>query len=288
MQAETTKVAPTIYDSLKRGSVAVEEVRGLLQYRDLLLQLVRRDIIARYKRSVLGIAWTMLQPLGMMIVITLVFSQLFHRVEGFAVYVLCGLITWNFFSQTTTGAMQHMVWGNTLLHRIYVPRTAFVVAAVGTGLVNIVLSLIPLLILMLLTGVPVRWSVLFVPYSLLLLAAFSLGFGLLLSTLAVGFPDVAEMYQVVLYAWMYLTPIIYPKDIIPESAQIWIFHLDPRYWLFNLNPMYHLLEIFRLPLYGGAIPHWPTLVLGTAIALITLVVGWMVFTRNADQLAYRT
>jgi ABC-2 type transport system permease protein len=268
--------------------VALEEVRGLFQYRDLIQQLVRRDIVARYKRSILGIAWTMLQPLGMMVVITLVFSQLFHRIQGFSVYVLCGLIAWNFFSQTTSGAMQHMLWGNALLHRIYVPRTAFVVAAIGTGLVNIALSLVPLLCVMVLVGLPIRWTVLCVPYAMLLLAAFSLGFGLLLSTVAVGFPDVAEMYQVLLYAWMYLTPIIYPKDIIPESAKIWIFQLNPRYWLFNLNPMYHLLEIFRLPLYGGILPHLPTLALGTAIALVTLVVGWMVFTSNADQLAYRT
>jgi ABC-type polysaccharide/polyol phosphate export permease len=288
MVTEGLRRQPPVYDSLKRGPVAVEELRGLFQYRDLIYQLIRRDLVARYKRSVLGIAWTMLQPLGMMAVITLVFAQLFNRVQGFSVYVLCGLTVWNFFSQTTTGAMHQMVWGNTLLHRIYVPRTAFVAATIGTGLVNIVLALIPLLLLMALVGVPIRWSVLLLPYSLLLLAAFSLGFGLLLSTMAVGFPDVAEMYQVVLYAWMYLTPIIYPKDIIPGNTEIFGFTLNLRYWLFNLNPMYHLLELFRLPLYGGTVPNWPTLAMATVIAVVTLIAGWLVFARNADQLVYRT
>ena len=98
------------YDSQKRRSPAVEELLDIIKYRDLVFQLVRRDIVARYKRSVLGIAWTMIQPLGMMIILTLVFSQLFGDVDGYAAYVLSGLIAWTFFSQTTTAAINHSVW----------------------------------------------------------------------------------------------------------------------------------------------------------------------------------
>jgi len=98
------------YDSQKRRSPAVEELLDIIKYRDLVFQLVRRDIVARYKRSVLGIAWTMIQPLGMMIILTLVFSQLFGDVDGYAAYVLSGLIAWTFFSQTTTAAVNHSVW----------------------------------------------------------------------------------------------------------------------------------------------------------------------------------
>src|SRR5574339_340898 len=113
------------YDSQKRKSPALEELIDIIQYRDLVMQIVRRDMVARYKRSVLGIAWTMLQPLGMMIVLTIVFSQLFSDVDGYAAYVLGGLMPWIFFAQTTTSEIHQSVWGGTLMRRIYVPYTAF-------------------------------------------------------------------------------------------------------------------------------------------------------------------
>lgn len=266
-----------IYDSAKRGSPALEELRGIFQYRDLVFQLVRRDILTRYKRSVLGIAWTMLQPLGMMIILTLVFSTLFSSVRGYPTYILCGLIAWTFFSQTTNAIIAHTVWGGELFRRIYLPRTAFAVSSIGTGLVNIVLSLVPLFVIMVVTGTKLHWSVLFIPLVLILLAAFTLGVGLIISTLAVFFPDVSEMYQIILLAWMYLTPIIYPEEIIPEAY---------RYWLFNLNPMYYLVKIFRMPLYDGILPDWETLLVGTVISMLTLFVGWFVYARKADEFAY--
>ena len=293
MKTEVARTQSPIYDSRKRGPVALEELRGIVQYRDLIFQLIRRDVVSRYKRSVLGVAWTMLQPLGMMLILTVVFSQLFHRVQGFSVYLLSGLIAWTFFAQSTQAAMHQMVWGGTLLKHIYLPRTAFVVAAVGTGVVNLLLSLVPLVIVMFVSGHPAKWSILMLPYSILLLTAFSLGVALLLSTLAVNFPDVAEMYTVVVYGWMYLTPIIWPVSIIPETArfqifQLWALELNPRYWLLNLNPMYHLVQLFRLPVYDGVVPNWPTLAFGTAIAVVALLTGWLVFSNQADEFTYRT
>lgn len=269
--------SPEIYDSAKRGPVALEELRGIWQYRDLIYQLVRRDVVTRYKRSVLGIAWTMLQPLGMMIIFSLVFSQLFHGVKGYPTYVLSGLIAWTFFSQTTSAAINQMVWGGTLLRRIYLPRTSFAVSAIGTGLVNLAFSLVPLILIILFTGGHIGWSALFVPIAMILIASFALGTGLLLSTLAVYFPDVAEMYQIILLAWMYLTPIIYPKDIIPEAY---------RSWLLNLNPMYYLIQIFRQPLYDGVLPSWGTVLVGAGISVTVLVLGWFVFSSKADKFAY--
>jgi len=274
-----TSDTSTIYDSACRGPAALEELRGIFQYRDLLYQLVRRDIVARYKRSALGIAWTMLNPLGMMIVLTVIFSKLFYSIEGYPIYVLSGLVAWIFFSQTTTAALSQVVWGGALLQRIYLPRTAFTVSAIVTGLVNLIISLVPLVLIMLLTSTPLRVTMLFLPISMLLLAAFALGVGLIFSTLAIYFSDVVEMYQVALTAWMYLTPIIYPAAIIPEAY---------RTWLFSLNPMYYLIQIFRLPIYEGVLPPWPTLVTGTGIALFTLLLGWIFFSSKADEFTYRT
>ena len=267
-----------IYDSAKRVSPALEELRGIIQYRDLIYQLVRRDIVTRYKRSFLGIAWTMLQPLGMMIVMTVVFSSLFQGVKGYPTYILSGLVAWTFFSQTTTAAINQVVWGGTLFHRIYLPRTSFAVSAISTGVVNLALSLVPLIALMLVTGRPLRWSAFFVPVAMILFAAFALGVGLILSAIGVYFPDVVEMYQIILVAWMYLTPIIYPEEILPAAY---------RFWITNLNPMYHMVNIFRKPLYDGVLPAWNELAIAAIIAFVTLIIGWLFFSNKADEFAYR-
>jgi ABC-2 type transport system permease protein len=266
-----------IYDSAKRGPVALEELRGIIQYRDLIYQLVRRDVVSRYKRSVLGIAWTLLQPLGMMIVLSLVFSNLFQSIKGYPAYILSGLIAWTFFAQTTSAIITQIVWGGALLRQIYMPRTSFAVSAVGTGLVNLVLSFVPLLFIISLVGLPIRWSILFLPVSMLLLLSFSLGVGLIISTVAVHFPDVVEMYQIVLTAWMYLTPIIYPEEIIPEKYQ---------FLVFNLNPMYHIVRTFRMPLFEGVLPDSKTLIVAVFVSLFTLVIGWLFYSKRADEFAY--
>lgn len=267
-----------VYDSARRPLPMLEELVEILRYRDLLAQLVARNIKVRYKRSVLGVAWTMLNPLLMMLILTLVFSNLFRiSFEHYAVYVLSALILWNCFAQTTVMAMGELVWGGGLLQRIYFPRTVFALSAVGTGLVNLLLALVPLAMIMLMTGVPLQPALLFLPVPILLTAMFALGVGLVLSALAVYFADVMDIYQIVLTAWMYLTPIIYPLAIIPPQYQ----------WLFNLNPMYHLLECFRLPIYAGTLPGLGRLTAASAVALIALIGGWWFFTRQVDEFAYR-
>ncbi|MCZ2126852.1 MAG: ABC transporter permease [Anaerolineales bacterium] len=265
------------YDNAKRIHPALEELRGIIQYKDLVFQLIRRDIISRYKRSALGVAWTMLQPLGMMIILSIVFSNLFHAVRGYPVYILSGLLAWTFFSQTTTAAVIQIVWGATLFHRIYLPRTSFPVSAIGTGLVNLILGLIPLFFILLATGVPITWNILFLPVGILLLTAFALGIALILSTAAVYFPDVAEMYQVVLLGWMYLTPIIYPEDILPEPL---------RFWLTSFNPMYYLIKIFHAVIYSGELPSLRILLVGSFVSFATLAVGWLFFSKKADEFTY--
>jgi|UniRef100_A0A7C4PG34 ABC-2 type transport system permease protein len=267
------------YDSSRRGLLALDELREVLRYRNLFYQFVRRDIVTRYKRSVLGVAWTMLNPLGMMLVLTIAFSQIFRfNTPNYPAYVLSGLLVWNFFAQTTTMSMTTLVWGGGLFKRIYMPRSIFALSSMGTGLVNLVLALVPMLLIMLVTGTPIRWTFLFLPVPILFLVMFALGVGLMLSTVAVYFPDVSEMYQIILTAWMYLTPIIYPATMLPERL---------RFWLEWFNPMYRIVQLFRLPLYDGRLPtwaeFWPTMILSLAFC----VTGWMVFTRKSDEFAYR-
>ena len=267
-----------VYDSARLQTPVLDELQEIFRYRELLAKLVSRNIKTRYKRSVLGIAWTMLSPLMMMIVMTLVFSSIFRmNLEHYPVYLLSGLVFWNFFSQTTSSAMNELVWGGSLMTRIYMPRSIFAFTALGTGLVNIVLSLIPLLLIMLVTGAPLRLSLFFLPVSILIVGMFALGVGLFLSTLGVYFTDVLEMYQIVLMAWMYFTPVIYPIEIIPASY----------IWVFYLNPLYYLLEVFRQPIYLGMLPDLQTLAVASLLSSLTLIFGWWFFTRKADEFAYR-
>jgi ABC-type polysaccharide/polyol phosphate export permease len=267
-----------VYDAKNKTAKPLEELRQAYNYRYLISQLLRRDIVTRYKRSFLGIGWTMLNPLGTMIVLSIAFSQVFKMTEGYPAYVLSGLMAWNFFSQTTYASMVNLVWGGGLLKRIYMPRTSFALAAIGTGMVNTLLTIIPMIIVMLVLGVPVKLTIFFTPIPLMLLALFSLGFGLILSTLAVYFPDVAEMYQIVLTAWMYLTPVIYPEEILPEN----IFFI-----ISTFNPMYSLMKLFRIPIYYGRLPTFEEFLLPALIALVVFIIGWLFFTYRSDEFAYK-
>jgi ABC-type polysaccharide/polyol phosphate export permease len=266
-----------IYDSAQLIPHALQELREAFNYRHLLFQLVRRDILTRYRRSFLGVAWTMLNPLGIMLVLSFVFSAIFTTTRSYPTYILSGLMAWNFFSQSTTSAMSSLVWGGGMLQRIYIPRASFGISAIGSGVVNLALSFFPLVLVMVVTGTPVRITVAYLPVSMLLLACFSLGLGLLISTMAVYFPDVAEMYQIILLGWMYLTPIIYPEVVIPAKYQL----------ILHLNPLYYLIKLWRLPLYDGRWPAWGEFWPAALIAFGMLLVGWLIFTSKSDEFAYR-
>ncbi|MBE0697177.1 MAG: ABC transporter permease [Anaerolineaceae bacterium] len=269
----------TYYDSAVLKNPAVEECVEAWNYRHLIFQLTRRDVLTRYKRSVLGIAWTMLNPLGMMAVLTIAFSQIFRfNQPNYPAYVLSGLLVWNFFSQTTTASMISLVWGGGLFKRIYIPRVVFALSTSMTGLVNLALTLVPMLIIMLFTGSPIRLTILFLPVPIIFLLCFSLGVSLIISTAAVYFPDVAEMYQILLTAWMYLTPVIYPSSMLPENL---------RFWLQLLNPMVQILNLFRIPLNEGRLPTWFELWPPLVTSLIILCIGWIFFSHKSDEFAYR-
>lgn len=267
----------TVYDTAHRAPRAIEELKNVFQYHNLIFQLIRRNVLTRYKRSVLGFAWTMINPLGTMLILTVVFSQIF-KTQSYAAYILTGLMVWNFHAQTTVACIVDVMWGGHLLHRVFMPRTSFALAAIGTGLVNMVLALVPLLIVIVFSGVKITWAILFLPISMLLLACFCLGFGLFISAFAIFFPDVSEMYQIVLMAWMYLTPVIYPETILPEVV---------RHWISILNPMYWLIKLYRLPVYEGRIPTWEEIWPSLVISLMMLVFGWLFYTRRSDEISYR-
>ena len=275
MNKHQTKIK--VYDSAKRGSPAIEEFKVLIRYRDLILQLIRRDLVSRYKRSALGVAWTMLNPLGTMLVMTIVFSQVFGRVPAYPVYVLSGLIIWNLFSQSTNHSMASTLWGSDLFQKIFLPRTAFIISSIGTGIVNLVFSLVPLLLIMVITHAKIHISIIILPVAVLFTAAFSLGIGLFLSTYSVVFPDIAEMYPIILTAWMYMSPVIVPEDSLAKIANG---------LLLKANPMYYMIKMFRLAIYDGQFPDLSTCLIAGIISFSVMLFGWYIFTKNSDKLVY--
>lgn len=266
-----------VYDSSKKKLNALQEIKEAVRYHYLISQLIRRDVLTRYKRSYLGVAWSMLNPLGTMVVLTIVFSQLFGSSPGYPVFVLSGLLAWNFFSKSTSAAMNNIVWGGSLLKRIYLPKTSFSLSAIGTEVVNLLLSLIPMALVILVTGYSFHISLLFLPISIICISCFSLGVALLLSTIAIYFPDVSEMYQIILTAWMYLTPVIYEITFFPEKYRP----------LLLINPMTSLVGLFHIPIFDGRIPTWTEFWPALAWSMGALIFGWIFFTKKTDEFAYR-
>jgi ABC-2 type transport system permease protein len=275
---ETQAFQKNIYDSNKRKNAALEEIRALFRFRDLLVQLVRRDIVTRYKRSFLGLLWTMLNPLGTMIILSIVFSQMFNMKGVYPAYIMSNIVAWNFFAQTTQFSLNATLWGSNLFHKIYLPRTSFVVSTAGTGLINLFFALVPLILIFLVTRVPIRISILLLPFAIILLAMFALGISLILSTLTVFFPDVSEFYPVLLTAWMYLTPIIYPESLLANNPF--------GYWIMSLNPFYRVVKLFRMVLFDGVIPTGHEWLIGGIVAAVTLFLGWFFFTNKSKTFGY--
>lgn len=251
-----------------RSSGLLQSMRELFSFGDVLQELVKRDIKVRYKRSILGIFWTMLNPLLMMLITTLVFSNLFRgSIQNFPIYVLSGYLVWTFFSQSTIAASSSILDSAGLTRKVYVPAALFPLASVVSALVNLALSLVPLVLLMLVTGGTFSWALLVLPISALVLCLFCLGVGLILASSAVFFRDAIYTYQVLLVAWMYLTPLFYPEQIIPDRFRIFVY----------INPLYHLVQLFRSPVYSGAFPDPINIVAAVGFALAVASAGWWFF-----------
>jgi ABC-type polysaccharide/polyol phosphate export permease len=249
----------------------------IARYRDLIRCLVIRDLKVRYRRSTFGLAWSMGQPLLMMSVMAMVFSTIFRfDIPNYPVYVLSGILFWNFFSQSITASMLSLRSNAGIIQKVPVPREIFPLVTVLAGIVNLVLALVPLLFIAMVTGNSLSPALLFLPVSILLLATFTLGMGFLLSPLAVFFGDVIEVIGIVLATCMYLTPILYPLSIIPDHLR----------WIVIYNPLRSLLEVFRDPIFYGKVPPLSHLLVATAVAGTSLVVGWAAFRRNSDKIPF--
>lgn len=213
-----------------------------------------------------------------MIVMSLVFSHVFNQTESYPVFILTNLVGWNFFSQATSGCMNSMLWGSDLFQRSYLPKTSFIISSTISGIINLLFSLVPLAIIMAFSKISFNISLTALPIAILILACFALGIGLLLSSFVVIFPDLSEMYPVALTAWMYLTPIIVPEEVLQSILNG---------WLLKANPLYYILRLMSMTIYEGIFPTGQQWLIAVCIALFTLLLGWFIFTKRADTYGYR-
>jgi ABC-2 type transport system permease protein len=268
-----------VYDSLHRAPRVLEEARALWAYRNLVRELAVRDIKIRYKRSILGVFWTMLAPLLNMIALTLVFSAILKaQIQNYPVYFLTGSLFWTFFSQTTVAAASQTQEANEMAKRIYVPRSVFVASTMLVGLVNLALSIVPLTLLLLVTGFPLHATWWFLPIAVAITTLFSAGVALVLFTLASRFSDVREMYQVLVQIWFFLTPIVYHPAIVPPRFRLAL-------WL---NPMYYLVQTFRRPIYDGVLPSPGLVGISVVLAVLVFATGWVYFARHSYDFAFQS
>jgi ABC-type polysaccharide/polyol phosphate export permease len=273
--ADTAAVVPASPGS--RGSALAELVR----YRQLVVILVARELKVRYKRSVFGLLWTMLNPLLLMVVYTVVFSTIMKAPQrNFAIFLLSGLLPWLFFSIAVLQGLNSILVNQELIRKVRLPQAVFPLSVVGSNLVNFALSLVPLFLLMAVLRQPFTAALLFLPVGILVLTAFTSGVTLLFATFTVFFRDVRHLAEVALQMLMYLSPVFYDLQMLGQHDAWWFraFRLFLR-----VNPLWYLLELVRDPVYYGRLPSLQTVGIASAAALAALVLGFAVFRRLSPR-----
>lgn len=250
-------------------------VRTLFKYKDLILDLVSRDLKLKYRRSFLGYVWSILNPLMIMIVLCIVFSTLLGKgIENYPVYLLSGRLLFEFMRNSTTNAMKSVTGNAPLLRKVYVPKYIFTLAKVTSCMMDLVFSIGALLIVMVATGAPFYWELLLSPLVILQLYIFCCGLGFFLAQLNVFFRDIQHIYGAVLTAWMYLTPIIYKIERLPSKIQ---------FLIKAFNPMYYYVAQMRDMVYYGQFPGPRIFWGGWVMAIVMLVIGVWSFQRSKDK-----
>ncbi len=256
-------------------SLWIIRLKELFRYRDLLRHLVLKDVKLKYRRSVLGYFWSVLDPLLSMIVMTIVFSAMFNRkIEHFPVYLFTGQLMFNFMKVSTSQALNSINSNATLIKKAYVPKYIFTFSKIITSLIDLLFTLVALVIIMLVTGARFSWTNLLFPFVLIQLFVFCLGLGLFLAQANVFFKDVQHIYNVVLMAWMYLTPIFYPIESLPAAV---------RFGITRFNPLYYYVKQFRDIIYSGVLPQAEYVVGGCAVAAVMLILGILSFLKKQDK-----
>ena len=246
-------------------------IKELYDYRQMIFSLVKKDLRGRYKGSVLGFMWTFINPLFQLIVYTIVFSKILRNdVERYYLYLFVALIPWIFFSSSITVGAASIISQKDLVKKIYFPRMVIPISYVTSCFVNMLLCFIVIFAVIIVTGAGINFiAVLTLPVIMIVEYIFALGMAMLASAVTVYFRDLEHILGIVSMAWMYLTPVVYPKSMIPEKYVP----------IFDLNPMTHIINCYRTVLYEKKIPDLSTLLLAASLGVFFLIFGAVVFNK---------
>lgn len=255
-----------------------ERFHVFYKYKDLLIQLVTKDLKLKYRRSILGYVWSILNPLLIMIVISFVFSKMFNRnIENYPVYLIAGRTLFEFNSTATNGAMRSVIGNGALMKKTYVPKYIFPLARVTSSLIDSFFSMGALVIVMIFTRASVSWHILLAPIIMVQIYLFSLGLGFFLSAINVFFRDVQYIYHAFVTAWMYATPLFYDLESIAAASPQVAFIIE------KFNPLYYYIQSFRDVVYYGRFPTAWNFWMGWVIAGAALIIGLVCFKKKQDQ-----
>jgi len=252
----------------------MEYLKTFWKYKELLKELVSRDLKVKYRRSALGYIWSVLNPLLMMIVISVVFSHMFRfDIENYTIYLLTGQLIYNFFSEATNLSMTSILWSGSLIRKVHLPKYIFPLSRTLSAFVNLLFSLAAIIIMLIITQTKITPVILLFPLPLFYLLLLCIGIGLILSVVAVYFRDMLHLYSVFLTALMYLTPIFYPVSSLPDYA-VNILHF---------NPLFHIVNMFRDIVLYGNVPTLRANIICLSMGIISIVIGLLIFKKKQDD-----
>lgn len=251
--------------------VEVKLLKELYAYREMIFSLVRKDLRGRYKGSILGFLWTFINPLLQLMVYTIVFSAIMRAgIDKFYIFLFVALVPWIFFSSSITGGATSILSQQDMVKKIYFPRQILPIAYVTSSFVNMLFSFVIIFAFLIISGTGVNFCALvYLPIIMIVEYILALGIGLLSAALTVYFRDLEHILGIVTMAWLYLTPIMYSVDMVPEEFLP----------IFNINPMTPIIIAYRDILYYKSVPHIATLLHAFCLGILILLVGNLVFSK---------
>lgn len=255
-----------------------QQLAELFKFSFVLRQLVRQQLILRYRRTALGYLWTLINPLLMMSVTAVVFATLFKvELKTYAVFLFAGMIPWNCFSSSVVQSGSAFINNEGLIKKIYLPKSLFPLSVSLGVLIDSALSFFALFIIILVIGGKLSWALLFIPVAFVLLFFFTFGIAIVIAIATVFFRDLQYIVTVAMQALFFLTPIMYKKDMLGGKIA----------WLVSVNPVVPFIELFREPLNSGSIPSMSIIIHAFILAVVSMAIGLIIFIKNEKKIVFR-
>ena len=251
----------------------IKEIKDIYKWRELLWQMVGREVKARYKQSILGYFWVILNPLAQMLVMSFAFSIIMRIPTNstsnipYSIFLFVALLPWNLFSNSLSSAASSIVSAGGLITKIYFPRTILVIATIIAKIIDFLFANIVLIIYMIIYQIPININILWIIPIFFIQQIFTLGLSLFFAAANLLYRDIQYLLSMILLLWMYVTPVIFPADLVPEKYRI----------VFQINPMAVIINAYRQVILGGGVPKYSSLIIATIVSCITLFIGFKYF-----------